>query len=179
MVFGWLVTVTHFDRITPPTPRRSPTPLNLIGVLECVRATVRSQGPRALYKGALTNALGQVPNNAIVFGAYGSTLAWLARTFPDGGGGGSGAVDGGGGGGSSGGGGCYWHVFLAGCWAGFLQCLALAPFEHIKCQQQTTDWRPGVRHMGMVECARGLVAAKGVAGGLFRGFHALVWRCVR
>lgn len=49
---------------TPDGPRPVPyTPI--AGVLECVRVTVRSQGPRALYKGALTSALGQVPNNAI------------------------------------------------------------------------------------------------------------------
>ena len=129
---------------------------------------VRSQGPRALYKGALTNALGQIPNNAIVFGSYGSTLAWLARTFP------SPPDDKS----ISGGWGGYWHVFLAGCWAGFLQCLALGPFEHVKLQQQTTDWKPGVPRVGMRECARGLVASKGVAGGLYRGFWSLVWRCV-
>ncbi len=45
-------------------------------------------------------------------------------------------------------------------------------------QQQTTDWRPGVKHMSMLECARGLVKAKGVAGGLYRGFCALAWRYV-
>ena len=100
------------------------------GVLDCVRTTVRTQGFSGLYKGAIANSLGQLPNNAIVFGSYGSTLAWLSRTFPSTGGvGGAAAVDGSG---NGGGGGGYWHVFLAGCWAGFLQTLALAPFEHIK-----------------------------------------------
>lgn len=28
------------------------------------------------------------------------------------------------------------NVFIAGCWAGFLQCLVLSPFEHVKCQLQ-------------------------------------------
>lgn len=212
------VPVSRRSRTQPGHAPSTPGPP---GVLECVRVTVRSQGALALYKGALTSALGQIPNNAVVFGSYGSTLAWLARTFP---GDAGGAVDRGGGGGG------YWHVFFAGCWAGFLQSLALAPFEHIKvrfgiecvlkdlkkswpgglvggdgkgkvfrmamsappppapplsapptipitqCQQQMTDWRPGVKHMSMVECGRGLVAAKGVTGGLYRGFCSLVWR---
>lgn len=57
-----------------------------------------------------------------VFGAFGSTLAWLDQTFAA-----SGTDQRGGSGGAG-----YWHEFLAGCWAGFLQSLALAPFEHIK-----------------------------------------------
>lgn len=161
------VTAAIYVLIPSIHPRTATTPPSK-GVLECVRGVVQSQGPQALWKGAIVSALGQVPNNAIVFGSYGSSLAWLARTFPD-----ANAAAGGGGGGGGG-----WHVFLAGCWAGFLQCLALAPLEHIKCQQQCTDWRPGVRHMSMGECARGLIKAKGVAGGLYRGFWSLVWRCV-
>lgn len=164
--WGGRPTHRSIDHPTHPSYPHIHTYINP-GVLDCVRSVVGSQGPRALYKGALTNALGQIPNNAIVFGSYGSTLAWLDRTFP------LADADGGGGGGGG-----YWHVFLAGCWAGFLQCLALGPFEHIKLQQQTADWRPGVRHMGLMECARGLVASKGVAGGLYRGFWSLVWRCV-
>lgn len=57
---------------------------------------------------------------------------------------------------------------------------AITPTVHttIQCQQQTTDWRPGIKHMSMVDCARGLVAAKGVANGLYRGFWSLAWRYV-
>lgn len=175
---GWvLAALTHhtsccldlIGRLTSqPTPPRTHTYAHS-GVLDCVRSVVRSQGPRALYKGALTNALGQIPNNAIVFGSYGSTLAWLARTFP------SPPPEPSNSGGD---GGDYWNVFLAGCFAGFLQCLALAPFEAVKLKQQTTDWRPGVPRVGLRECARELVASKGVSGGLYRGFWSLVWRYV-
>lgn len=130
------------------------------GVWDCLRSTVHKQGPLALYKGALISALGQLPNNLLVFGSFGSSLAWLGRTFP-----------------------CapeaskqehrtraFAHTFLAGCWAGLLQCLPLAGIEHIKVQQQV-----GHKHMTMWQCAQGLVAAKGAAG-LNRGFWSLVLR---
>lgn len=41
------------------------------GPVDCIMKTMRREGVLALFKGSLTSALGQVPNNAIVFGSYG------------------------------------------------------------------------------------------------------------
>lgn len=120
-----------------------------------------SEGPRAFFKGSLASALGQAPNNFIVFYAWASARAWLREhgiaerlgaATP------AAAEDA--------------RVFLAGSYAGVTQSVALAPFERVKVQQQL--FRGGTLPMG--ECARELVRAQGVGRGLFTGLAATVLR---
>jgi solute carrier family 25 carnitine/acylcarnitine transporter 20/29 len=72
----------------------------------------------------------------------------------------------------------YWQLYVAGCWSGLLQTLALTPFESIKCQLQVTRGGAGGASGGhaMLACGRELVKHHGVARGLFRGWTAVALR---
>lgn len=132
---------------------------------EALMSAVRSEGASALLKGSLVSAVGQAPNNMIVWGAYGSTLSYLARV--------TGAASDTPGSASQPQ--PMTHLFLAGTWAGLLQTIVLAPVEHIKVQQQLyLSSRAGER-LSVREAARRIYSKLG-ARGLFRGWAATVQR---
>jgi solute carrier family 25 carnitine/acylcarnitine transporter 20/29 len=143
----------------------------------------RREGPAGFFKGSVVAALGQAPNNIIVWGAYGSALSFLApsgrpsSSFHQ-----PSLVD----------------VSVAGCWAGLLQSLVLSPIEHIKVQQQVflgssasasasasagTGAAPRVavrgQRLGLVECCKRMLEHR-PGGGLrlllTRGLLATVIR---
>ena len=143
---------------SPPLPAAASSgpPLSVVAAL---RAVVAGEGARSLFKGALPAALGQAPNNFVVFGTWAYGKRWLAahnvfgltdrRAREDA------------------------DVFLAGSAAGLAQALFTAPFEHVKIQQQL---HVGATPLSVGACARRLVEARGVARGLCRGTGATLWR---
>lgn len=129
---------------------------------ECVRATLRTEGFRAFFRGALVSSLGQAPNNAVIFGCAG----WTQRTCdlispPDPEVGVS-----------------FTNVYIAGSWAGFVQSIALAPFENIKVQQQLLGaGKAGkAEHPSMTVVVKRLIAEAGFFRGIMRGWVATMLR---
>jgi solute carrier family 25 carnitine/acylcarnitine transporter 20/29 len=127
------------------------------GALHVIGQVMRHEGPAAFFKGSLVAALGQAPNNFLVFGCFGSSLRALNRHT-------------------------YGHedvdrstnlrnVYLAGSWAGLVQSAALSPFEHIKVQQQVMKSRT---RLGMRECASAIWQTSGFRRGIMRGWIATV-----
>lgn len=139
------------------------------GMVSLLRDIVKAEGVTSLWKGASAAALGQAPNNAVVFGTYGYVLSlvqsrgWFADPAP----GAATAAR------ADAGRPSYAQLYVAGCAAGFLQTIPLAPFEHVKVQQQV--YAQGTRHLGVAESARAIFAAAG-ARGLWRGWVATFWR---
>jgi solute carrier family 25 carnitine/acylcarnitine transporter 20/29 len=143
-----------------------PSPPSLLHLL---RAIVRDEGPRALFRGALAASLSQAPNNFVVFGTYGSALDFLVGMRGRGSGHSAAPappspppLP------------TYGELYMAGTFAGLLQSFALAPFEHIKVQQQIQQ-QGGGGPRSIREVVRSIVAARGSAG-LFRGLVATAWR---
>lgn len=129
---------------------------------ECVRATLKTEGLPAFFRGALVSSLGQGPNNFLIFGCAG----WTQRTAdlispPDPEIGVS-----------------FRNVYIAGSWAGFVQSLALAPFENIKVQQQLlgAGKAGAAEHPGMTAVARRVMAEAGFFRGIMRGWVATMLR---
>jgi len=129
----------------------------------CVKTTHAIEGLGGFYRGAMVSSLGQAPNNFLVFGTYG----WASRSLdvvnpPD-----ASGVS-------------FLNVYLAGSWSGLLQSVALAPFEHIKVQQQVLGaGRQGAPHPGVAECIKLLSERGGGVGrGLMRGWVATTLRDV-
>ena len=121
-----------------------------------LRQTWKAEGIRGLWRGAFASSLGQAPTNFVVFGVYGSAVRWLDRMdVADGVFGAPAAYR------------RLMHVFMAGTISGLAQSVALAPFEHLKVQQQLM-LRPGQPHLGLVDTARAIVRAGGVSH-LMRG----------
>lgn len=133
--------------------------------VDCFRHIVKTEGAGALYKGSIVASLGQAPNNFLTFGHYGLALRALERAFPI-----SPASK------------LYpeerplWHVYVAGSWAGAAQSVALAPFEHIKVQQQLMGEGAGRLHLGIMEAARSIREHRGIVHGIMRGWVATAWR---
>ena len=128
------------------------------GVGRALRAVYGAEGLRSLFKGSLTSALGQAPQNFVIFGTWGlgkrvlgnHNVAGLAdpRAKEE--------LD----------------VFLAGSCAGLTQAVFIAPFEHVKVQQQLHM----TGSLSMSACASRLIASKGLVRGLGRGTLATLWR---
>jgi len=147
-------------------------------MMQVARQMIAKEGPGAFFKGSLVASLGQAPNNFLSFGHYGWALRLVEEAHrrslhlsPDD---------------------AFqrplWHVYIAGCWAGTTQSLALAPFEHIKVQQQlmvsSTSAAAAAAggsdsqglSMTMSAAARAIYASGGVWRGLMRGWVATAWR---
>jgi hypothetical protein len=88
-------------------------------VFAVLRETWTRSGLRGLFRGSLASCLGQAPNNAIVFGTFGSVRRLLDGE-------------------SSSGAASVANVFAAGSVAGALQAVAVAPFDGVKVQQQVS-----------------------------------------
>jgi solute carrier family 25 carnitine/acylcarnitine transporter 20/29 len=135
------------------------------GSADCIRHVLKVEGASAFYKGSLVASLGQAPNNFLTFGHYGLALRALDKYFPSPS---SSASD-------------HrqrplWHVYVAGSWAGAAQSIALAPFEHIKVQQQLMGEAVGSKPLGLMEAIRHIYTARGFSRGLMRGWVATAWR---
>lgn len=145
-------------------------------MMQVARQMIAKEGPGAFFKGSLVASLGQAPNNFLSFGHYGWALRLVEEAHrrslhlsPDD---------------------AFqrplWHVYIAGCWAGTTQSLALAPFEHIKVQQQLMVSSSGSAEaagsssssqgLTMSAAARAIYASGGVWRGLMRGWVATAWR---
>jgi len=137
--------------------------------LACLRGIMRTEGVRGLYKGSLVASLGQAPNNFLTFGHYGFAMRVLERLSPPpppppGGGPAEPRLA---------------HVYLAGSWAGAAQSVALAPFEHIKVQQQLIGEAGGRKEpLTLMEATRTVYRAGGLFRGLMRGWVATAMRDV-
>lgn len=112
------------------------------------RETWRTEGIRGFWRGSLASALGQAPTNFIIFGVYGTTVRWLDRVDV------SASL------GIAPSYGHILHVYLAGTAAGLSQSFALAPFDHLKVQQQLMR-SPGEAHLSLTRTARAIVSAGG------------------
>ena len=135
-----------------PAAGAAPAP----GVAAALRAVVRAEGLRGLFKGAFSISLGQAPINAMIFGAnhfatelllgrQGGAPLSLAQTF-----------------------GC-------GTFSGLMQSLVLAPFELLKVQQQMHGVGRRGEALAFSAAARAVVERFGVAG-LYRGMAATLVR---
>lgn len=133
-----------------------------------LRTLVSKEGPRALFAGALTSALGQAPNNAISFGSFGGVLNFLSNrrrteTCPP-------KLEP-----------TLLELYLAGSTAGFLQTIALCPLEFIKVQQQVFQVERGAasaahnHRPNMLEVAKGIHKRCGMLG-FYRGWAATILR---
>ena len=109
----------------------------------CVKSIWNNAGIRGFFRGALINGIGQIPNNIIVYGVYGSSLRCLTKENT------------------------LNHdlstIYLAGCFSGFVQSLVLTPFELVKIQQQ-------IFGISLQACAKKFIKTNGLCRGLYRGW---------
>ncbi|GAA5924120.1 hypothetical protein JCM1841_004579 [Sporobolomyces salmonicolor] len=143
------------------------------GPYDCLMRTVRSEGPRALYKGASAPAIGWGASDSLLMGSLHQYRLMLASIGAR-----SGRRDDGIGGRegkerqpdepvlrlSLGG-----HA-LAGAMAGWTVCTIITPIEHLKARLQMQTIGPKL-YTGPIDCARQVVKANGVFG-LYKGFGA-------
>ena len=144
------------------------------GALDAAAKTLRADGLRGFFRGAVPPLLGMGPKNAIGFTAHGVALRLLE-------GGGErptielkrNAAMG--------------NIALAGCAAGLAQCAVVVPSDRIKCQLQVQGLAAAnnsasaaagaaARVGALRECLRVLVRRDGLAVGLLRGWWPTVWR---
>jgi solute carrier family 25 carnitine/acylcarnitine transporter 20/29 len=124
------------------------------GALDCVKTTVRTEGPRSLFKGMLSPLLANSAMNAVTFSTW--QEAQRLFHFEDG----SEAP--------------LEKVFLAGSIAGVVQCSIATPMELVRSKLQVQH--EGVRaYSGNLDCIKKLYASEGV-GGLYRGNVSMVLR---
>jgi solute carrier family 25 (mitochondrial carnitine/acylcarnitine transporter), member 20/29 len=154
------------------------------GPLDAATKTVRKEGVRGLFRGALPPLIGMGPKNAIGFAVQGAALRLLERSRGDHQGG---AAKGGRRSAGMG------NVMLAGAVAGLVQCAVIVPSDRVKIQLQVSGramQRSGgaaapvvaadnSASLGAVRrCVVSLVQREGVRIGLFRGWWPTVIRQV-
>ncbi|BGO91367.1 hypothetical protein NBRC10512_007107 [Rhodotorula toruloides] len=141
------------------------------GPWECLKTTIRAEGPRALYKGATPPAIGWTLSDSMLMGSLHQYRLLIAR-FESGWR--SGWRDDGAGLGKDGlskglqlslGG----H-FIAGLLAGQTVCVVACPTEHLKARLQMQTTGPRL-YTGPIDCAKKIVQVRGVRG-LWHGFGA-------
>lgn len=135
---------------------------NRASAISIFRTTLRHEGVRGLWRGALASSLGQTPTNFVVFGVYGTALRGFEHIDVASAIGVSQAYS------------RFLHIYLAGSLSGVAQSFATAPFEHIKVQQQIM-LRPGEPHLGLVATARAIIRGGGPLH-LMRGTLATAMR---
>jgi len=162
------------------------------GPLDAATKTVRKEGVRGLFRGALPPLIGMGPKNAIGFAVQGAVMRLLeSRSRGDHQGGGAKGGGGAMGGRRSAGMG---NVMLAGAVAGLVQCAVIVPSDRVKIQLQVCGramQRSGGAappaavavdnnaSLGAVRrCVASLVQREGVRIGLFRGWWPTVVRQV-
>jgi len=139
------------------------------GPVDCFLKTVKLEGPRALFKGMSSPLVGNAPMQALTFGAYGNMRRVLEGMFPipsrnskvrE-------APP-------------YFHLYVAGCWAGLAQCVVASPVELVKCklqiQRDATVAGVPVRYSGPWDCLRQSIRANGLFAGMYRGWWPTFWR---
>mmetsp|Transcript_67837 Transcript_67837/g.126732 ORF Transcript_67837/g.126732 Transcript_67837/m.126732 type:complete len:291 (-) Transcript_67837:164-1036(-) len=124
------------------------------GPLDCIRQTVRSEGPLALWKGLLSPMLANSVMNAIVFSTWQEAQRLLH--FEEG----NDAP--------------LHKVFIAGAFAGVVQCSVGTPMELIRSKLQVQDGSARV-YAGTVDCIRSVYRAHGLPG-LYRGNVSMMAR---
>eukprot|EP00243_Klebsormidium_subtile_P003104 TRINITY_DN16251_c0_g1_i1.p1 TRINITY_DN16251_c0_g1~~TRINITY_DN16251_c0_g1_i1.p1 ORF type:complete len:345 (+),score=44.03 TRINITY_DN16251_c0_g1_i1:446-1480(+) len=141
------------------------------GPMDCLKRTLQKEGVRGLFKGLASPVVGNVPIQAICFGAYGAARRAIYNLE-----GGSGSITN------------YaqqplHQVALAGGFAGFANCFISTPTELVKIklqmQQETTKkvvkGAAGAGFSGPVECAKHIYRIGGLHG-LYRGFWTTALR---
>ncbi|KNC47609.1 carnitine/acyl carnitine carrier [Thecamonas trahens ATCC 50062] len=139
-------------------------------VLGTLRATVRQEGLRALYKGVGSPLTATPPIYAISFATWGwaqdRAISWGMTV------GGDDASDG-----DDDATPQLTHagLFLSGAFSGLCQSFVWGPMELVKKRLQVQTAAPGgaAQYSGMIDCARQIVKAEGV-GGLYRGFPVVL-----
>ena len=135
------------------------------GPLECLRHTLRTEGPRALFKGVTSPVASQSAVNATIFGVYGSTL----RALGHGGDGNNGA-------GAPPARAPLSAVFVAGSAAGLVQTVFVSPADLIKCKLQVqTASKAEATYKGPIDVIKQVVKQNGPRG-MMRGWVATFWR---
>lgn len=124
-------------------------------IIHCLAHTIRHEGVRALYKGSLAASIGQVPNNFLTFGVYGSVLRRLAGGDAEP---------------------TRAMIYAAGSASGGVQSIALAPFELVKVQQQVLNSERSGAYLRMTDAASAIYRQHGLFRGLMRGWVATAWR---
>ncbi|XP_067400533.1 solute carrier family 25 member 45 [Emydura macquarii macquarii] len=139
------------------------------GILDCVIRTYRQETVLGFFKGMSCPLFSVAMSNSVMFGAYSNALLYLSNTphrdrsaNPP----------------------SYAHIFTAGCFAGLVQAVVLAPVDLIKVRLQNQTHPCGLRnpaggsgaqYRGPVHCGASIFREEGLRG-LFRGTWALVLR---
>ena len=123
--------------------------------LHILRHTLRGEGLRGLWRGGVAASIGQAPSQFAVFGVYSLASQLISESdhAP---------------------GLASFHALAAGAVSGLAHAIAIAPFEHLKVQQQMIC-QPGAPHLGLLDTARAVVRAGGMLH-LMRGTAATALR---
>lgn len=125
------------------------------GLIECFRKTIKGEGVRALWKGALPAFMGAVSENAVAFASNG-LLKRLLHT-PD-----------------EGGEKPFYEPFISGAITGMLSATVLCPCDIIKCRAQVNIAR-GLQQQSISALVSSIWQKKGLLG-FYAGFHSQILR---
>lgn len=125
------------------------------GPLHCLTTTVRTEGLRALYKGAALPLFGWSLIDTVMVGAYLNTRRWLGEgagrqlSIPE--------------------------IALAGMVGGWTSVAIVTPIEQVKARLQVQYADPTTqKYKGPIDCIRKVVKEGGVLG-LYKGFWGTVY----
>lgn len=126
------------------------------GAWDCLRGTLRAEGPQALFQGLVSPLLANSAMNAVTFATWQQTqrLLHFDGENPD-------APLG--------------KVFAAGFVAGIVQCSIATPMELVRSRLQVQLKGAARAYDGNVDCLRRIVRAEGVSG-IYRGNVTMMLR---
>lgn len=137
-----------------PLPNAGETPLYM-GTLDCMKKTLRNEGPKGFYKGMGAPLAGVAPIFAISFMGYRVGKQLLGpppeQQFS------------------------YMDYFKAGAFSGIFTTVIMAPGERIKCLLQIQGDSKNIKYNGPVDCAKQLYKEGGIRS-IYRGSGATLLR---
>jgi solute carrier family 25 (mitochondrial carnitine/acylcarnitine transporter), member 20/29 len=133
---------------------------------DCFRKTLKSEGFKALYRGMMAPVLSQMPINSVLFAAEEAATRYLegGSVVPK-----SEQK--------------HSNQYIAGAFAGYIQCIVLVPFDRVKCLVQADGVTVGGtasatsqrKYAGTIDCAKKIFRNEGILG-FYQGFTATAVR---
>lgn len=123
--------------------------------MECLRATVRTEGPRALFQGMMAPILANSAMNAVTFSTWQQVQRMLHFDAEEP----NAPLD---------------KVFMAGSAAGVVQCSLATPMELVRSKLQVQD-KGKPRYAGNADCLKRVYASEGLKG-VYRGNVSMMLR---